>query len=112
MYEHHTDPVLPREAFLRRVSGHVVVSVVIVALSLAIGTAGYHGFGRLAWLDSFENAAMILTGMGPVDAMETSGAKLFGALYALYSGIVFLAAVGVLAAPFLHRILHRLHVDE
>ena len=112
MYEHHTDPVLPRDAFLRRVSGHVVVSIGIVAISLAIGTAGYHWFGRLHWLDAFENASMILTGMGPVDTMESSGAKLFAALYALYSCIVFLAAVGVMAAPFLHRILHRLHVEE
>lgn len=111
MYEHRSEPVLPRVAFLRRVSGHIVASIGIVALSLAIGTVGYRRFGHLQWLDAFENAAMILTGMGPVDTMESNGAKLFAALYALYSGIVFLAAVGVMAAPFLHRILHRLHVE-
>lgn len=111
MYEHRSEPVLPRVAFLRRVSGHIVASIGIVALSLAIGTVGYRWFGHLHWLDAFENAAMILTGMGPVDTMESNGAKLFAALYALYSGIVFLAAVGVMAAPFLHRILHRLHVE-
>lgn len=112
MYEHRTEPVLPREAFLRRVSGHVVVSIGIVALSLAMGTAGYHWFGQLAWLDAVENASMILTGMGPVDRMSTDAAKVFASLYALYSGIVFLASVGLIGAPFLHRILHSLHVDE
>ena len=111
MYEHRTDPVLPREAFLRRVRGHLVISLGLVALSLAIGPAGYHWFGRLAWIDAFENASMILTGMGPVDTMESDAAKIFASLYALYSGIVFLVSVGVLAAPFLHRVMHRLHVD-
>lgn len=112
VYEHHSEPVLPREAFLRRVSGHLVISLGMVALSLAIGTAGYHWFGRLPWIDAFENASMILTGMGPVDSMDDDAAKIFASLYALYSGIVFLVSVGVLAAPFLHRIMHRLHVED
>lgn len=112
MYERRTEPVLPRQEFLRRVTGHLVVSLGIVVVSLAIGTCGYHWLAHLEWLDAFLNASMILTGMGPVDDLTTDGAKLFASLYALYSGIVFLAAVGVLAAPFLHRIMHRLHVDE
>jgi hypothetical protein len=77
-----------------------------------MGTCGYHWFGQLGWIDAVENASMILTGMGPVDRMNTDSAKLFASLYALYSGIVFLASVGVMAAPFLHRILHSLHVDD
>lgn len=112
MYEHRSDAVLPRAQFLNRVTGHLVVSVAIVAVSLTIGTVGYRVLGRLDWIDAFLNASMILTGMGPVSTLVTPGAKLFAAFYALYSGVVFLAAVGVLAAPFFHRILHKLHVDE
>jgi hypothetical protein len=112
MYEHHKEPVLPREQFLRRVSRHGGASALIILLSLAIGTAGYHVFAGLAWVDSLLNASMILTGMGPVDTLASNAAKLFASFYALYSGIVFLAATGVFFAPFLHRVLHRMHATE
>jgi hypothetical protein len=112
MYEHHKQPVLPREQFLRRVSTHGGASALIILLSLGIGTAGYHVFAGLAWIDSLLNASMILTGMGPVTTLTSDVAKLFASFYALYSGIVFLAATGVLFAPFLHRVLHRMHAAE
>ncbi len=112
MYEHHKTPLLSREEFLRRVARHGGVSVLLIGLSLWIGTAGYHTFAKLGWIDSLLNASMILTGMGPVDTMTTDSAKLFASVYALYSGIVFLAAVGVLFMPFLHRVLHKLHINS
>src|SRR2546426_640617 len=73
---------------------------------------GYHQLERLSWLDSFLNAAMILGGMGPVAQLTTGGGKLFAGLYALYSGMVLLVAVGVLLLPVLHRLLHSFHLDE
>ena len=112
MYEHRSEPVLPREKFLRRVARHGGVSVLIIVLSLGIGTAGYHVFGELGWIDALLNASMILTGMGPVNILTTNGAKLFASFYALYSGIVFLAATGVFLAPLVHRVLHTLHAEE
>jgi hypothetical protein len=112
VYEHHKQPVLPREQFLRRVARHGGTSILIIALSLVIGTAGYHVFAGLGWIDALLNASMILTGMGPVAVLTTDGAKLFASFYALYSGIVFLAAMGVFLAPFLHRVLHTLHADS
>jgi hypothetical protein len=112
VYEHHKQPVLVRQQFLRRVARHGGASAALIVLSLGIGTAGYHVFANLDWLDALLNASMILTGMGPVATLTTDGAKLFAASYALYSGIVFLAATGVLVAPFLHRILHTLHADR
>jgi hypothetical protein len=104
--------VLSREQFLRRVARHGGASVAIILLSLAIGTAGYHCFAGLGWIDALLNASMILTGMGPVAVLTTDGAKLFASFYALYSGIVFLAATGVFLAPLLHRVLHTLHADR
>ena len=112
LYEHRSDAVLPRRQFLGRVTDHLIVSLVILAVSLTIGTVGYRFLAHLDWIDAFLNASMILTGMGPVSPLPTPAAKLFASLYALYSGVVFLAAVGVLAAPFFHRILHKLHVDD
>ena len=55
---------------------------------------------------------MILTGMGPVDPMKTDAAKLFASAYALFSGVVFLSAVGVVLAPIFHRVLHKFHIDD
>jgi hypothetical protein len=111
VYEHHRQPVLSRHEFLRRVTRHGIVSFVAVAFSLALGMTGYHLFARLDWIDALLNASMILTGMGPVAVLSTDAAKLFASGYALYSGIVFLAATGVFFAPFLHRILHKLHAE-
>lgn len=112
MYEHHSAPLLSRRQFIRRVARHGGVAVAIIGLSLAIGTVGYHVTADLPWIDSLLNAAMILTGMGPVDTLTTDRAKIFASIYALYSGIVFLAATGVLFMPFFHRILHKLHADS
>lgn len=111
MYEHHREPMLPIRQFIRRVGRHALVSSALIAFSLGIGTLGYRAGARLGWIDAFMNASMILTGMGPIAPMPTPGAKLFASFYALYSGIVFLAVSGILLAPFLHRMLHRFHLD-
>jgi hypothetical protein len=90
----------------------VLVTVAIAVVSLAIGMAGYCYYGELGWLDGLLNAAMILTGMGPVDRMATSGGKLFASFYALYSGVAFLSMSAVLTAPIFHRIIHKFHLEE
>jgi len=111
-YEHRSQPVLPRAGFLRRIAGHVLLAISLVAFSLAIGILGYHYAAGLSWLDSLMNAAMILGGMGPVNEISTDSGKLFATFYALYAGIAFLAISAVLIAPFAHRLLHRLHLDD
>ena len=73
--------------------------------------AGYEYFEGLAWRDAFLNAAMLLGGMGPVEAPQTPGGKLFAGFYALYAGLAFLIVAGILAAPAVHRLLHRFHWD-
>ncbi len=84
----------------------------IVVVWLAAGIAGYHWIAGLEWVDAVLNASMILGGMGPVDILCSDRAKLFAAGYALSSGVLFLGASGLLFAPVLHRILHKLHLDE
>lgn len=111
LFEHRTQRLLPMRGFLRRVARFGAVGAGIVGVSLGIGAAGYHHFGPLPWVDALLNAAMILTGMGPVDRMDTTAGKLFATAYALYSGIAFLTTAAVLFAPILHRILHSLHID-
>jgi hypothetical protein len=110
-FEHHKRPLLPKRDFYRRQARYTCLSLSILAVSLGLGTAGYHGFGSLSWTDAFLNASMILTGMGPVDRMDTEAGKLFASFYALYSGIAFLTMAGVLFAPIYHRFLHKMHLD-
>jgi hypothetical protein len=100
---------LSRAVFLRRLGAHFVGGMVFVVVSLAIGMAGYEYFEGLAWRDAFLNAAMLLGGMGPVDAPQTPGGKIFAGLYALYAGLVFLIFAGVMLVPVLHHVLHRFH---
>ena len=82
-----------------------------IVFSLAIGVVGYHSIAGLPWIDSLLNASMILGGMGPVDRLHTSAAKLFASFYALFSGLMFIGIATVLLAPFVHRLLHRIHYD-
>ena len=111
MYEHRTHRLLPWPQFLRRALRHVLIALAIVGAADGMGKIGYHTLGGLEWLDSFLNASMILGGMGPVDRMCTTSAKWFAALYALFSGLAFIAVIGVVLAPWAHRLMHRIHLE-
>ena len=110
-FEHRRQPLAPPHLFMRRIGRYLVLSVGIIAGSLAIGVLGYHFAEGLPWLDSLLNASMILGGMGPVDVVRTTAGKWFASFYALFSGMVLLVAVGVLIAPVFHRFLHRFHLE-
>lgn len=112
MYERHRRPPLSRAAFAWRLVRHAAVALLLMALSLGIGVAGYEYYEDLAWRDAFLNASMLLGGMGPVNAPQTPGGKLFAGLYALYAGLIFLVMAGLLIAPVAHRLLHRYHWEE
>lgn len=112
MFEKKSEPLLPASEFALRLGNSFSLTVLIVILSLLMGSTGYHYFGDLAWIDALLNAAMILTGMGPVDQMVTTGGKLFATFYALYSGIAFLTVMAVIVAPLMHRLLHTFHMAD
>lgn len=88
---------------------YTIYGVLFIAFSLVIGAVGYHHYGNIGWVDSFYNAAMICAGMGPVTELNSDSAKIFATIYAIYSGVAFLTSVGVIFAPLIHRLLHRLH---
>ncbi len=111
MFEHRKDRLLPRSAFIIRIIWSAVIALGLVIVSLAIGAFGYHETLGLPWVDAVLNAAMILTGMGPVNQINTTSGKLFATFYALYSGVAFLSTAAVLFAPLIHRFLHKFHLD-
>ena len=113
MFEHISKPVLARPQFVSRLMRAVLLGLGLIAVSLAIGMAGYlYFFPKMDWADAFVNAAMILSGMGPLAAPETTAAKIFSGCYAIYSGLMLVMSAGVVFAPLVHRFLHKLHADE
>src|SRR5262245_9405156 len=112
MYEHHQQPLLSPAQFARRVFNHFSLGMAAVIVALGIGMAGYHWIAGFKWVDSFLNASMILGGMGPIGDLPNDAAKIFAGMYALFAGLFFIAMMGLLLAPFMHRLAHRLHIKD
>ena len=112
MFEHRSAPLLPRPRFAARAAGYLAVSAGVVAAALGVGVLGYHYLGGLEWIDALVDASMILGGMGPVSRIETTAGKFFASGYALFSGLVFIGAASLVVAPFVHRIMHRMHLED
>ena len=111
MFERHSQPLASPDEFKGRVLRFGFFAGGMILFSLLIGILGYHYFESLSWLDALLNASMILGGMGPVNPLQTVAGKLFASFYALYSGIILLASVGILFTPIFHRFLHRFHLE-
>lgn len=111
-FERRHEALASPEVYRRRLLTGGSVAAGLVVVSLVVGIAGYMGFEGLAPLDAFLNAAMILSGMGPVQVPQTAGGKIFAGLYALYSGFAVLAIAAILLAPAVHRLFHRFHLEE
>lgn len=110
-FEHRRQKVAPFPKFIIRVWRFTFFSLLLIIISVSIGTIGYRYMGDMTWLDSFYMACMILAGMGPVAEMATTKAILFSSFYALYSGVAFLSITAVFLAPIVHRLLHIMHVE-
>lgn len=104
--------LLPMRAFIKRVLRNLILGLFVIAISLGLGMLGYRHFEKMSWVDAYENAAMILSGMGPVDTLKTVHGKIFAGSYALFSGVVFLVVIAVIIAPIFHRFLHKFILSQ
>ena len=112
MYEHRKQRLAPISVFYMRVLKNILLASGILFICLLIGVFGYHYTANIAWLDAIHNASMILSGMGPVVEITTDGGKWFSSAYALFSGVVFITNIGIILAPTMHRLFHRLHIQD
>ena len=112
MHKAKAKTLLPMNMFIKRVMRNILVGFIIIAISLGIGMFGYRHFENMSWVDAYENACMILGGMGPVDLLKTESGKIFAGTYALFSGIVFLVVIAVVIAPIFHRFFHKFIIDQ
>ncbi len=112
MYEHKKQKLAPMNTFYQRVFNNILFAFLIRGVCLVLGILGYHYTAEVSWLDSIHNASMILSGMGPVVEISTTQGKIFSSFYALFSGVVFITNIGIILAPALHRMYHRLHLED
>lgn len=103
---------LSNSQFLKRLSRNLLIGFSIILISLVLGMLGYHHFEKMSWIDAYVNAAMILSGMGPVSNINTDAGKFFAGTYALFSGIVFLVIIAIIFAPVIHRFFHKFHLED
>ncbi len=111
MFEPKTKPLLPRPSFYARLARSAAIGLLVIAIALGAGMFGYHHYEGMPWIDAFVNAAMILSGMGPLGTLTTVKGKLFAGFYALFSGLVFVVVMGIVFAPVVHRFMHRFHLE-
>ncbi len=111
MFEAKDKPLLPRPSYYARLAHSAAIGLLILAIALGTGMFGYHHFEGMPWIDAFANAAMILSGMGPLATLATTDGKLFAGIYALFSGLVFVVVMGIVFAPVVHRFMHRFHLE-
>jgi hypothetical protein len=111
-FESRHEPLVSRQRFSNRLFSHILLAGLFIVTALAIGMAGYMYFEDMTVLDAFVNAAMILSGMGPMKTDLQSGTKVFAGIYAIACGLLLFAVAGLVLAPVLHRILHVFHLDS
>ena len=112
MLERKHEKLAPLSVFVRRMANSVAMAGLLVAAALSIGISGYHWIAGLSWVDSLLEASMILGGMGPINPLPTTAAKIFASAYALFSGLMFIGVMGIVLMPVAHRLLHKFHFEE
>jgi hypothetical protein len=111
-YEHKTEPLASPIEYLKRILINLAWTTAVLFVSLSIGVIGYKYLAPMSWIDALHNAAMILSGMGPVVVIQTNAGKLFSSFYALFSGVVFITNIGILIAPVAHRFFHKMNIED
>ncbi len=112
MYEHYKQPLISPREFVFRMLRHGGWAFILIGGSLGFGILGFHYCSHLQWIDALLNSAMLLGGMGPIGEMGATGGKLFASAYAIYAGLVFIAASGILFTPIFHRLMHKFHLPQ
>lgn len=110
-FENRDEPLASRAVFVRRVRRNIGVALLVLAVSLAIGTTGYMTFEDMSFIDGLLNASMILSTMGPLNVPKTDAGKLFASVYAIASGLLLFTVAGLVLAPVYHRMIHRFHLE-
>jgi hypothetical protein len=111
LFEHHKQPLVSKKVFAQRVARSCAAAGLLLAISIGMGAAVYHGVEGFSWVDAFMNAVMIMTGLGLTNTLHTDTAKIFTTLYAILTALVFYIVLAIIFAPIIHRFLHAFHLE-
>lgn len=111
-FERRSDKLAPVSIYVQRIIGSLALAVVLMLIALTVGIVGYHLIAGFNFVDSLLEASMILGGMGPVRELPNDASKIFASIYALFSGVIFIALMGIILSPVVHRVMHKFHIDE
>jgi hypothetical protein len=112
IFERRADQLAPVSVYVKRIAAAVGIAILLMLVALSVGILGYHFIAGFDFVDSLLEASMILGGMGPVRELPNQSAKVFASIYALFSGVFFIALMGIILAPVAHRVLHKFHLAE
>lgn len=102
----------PERNIYAHLTRNACIGLLLIGITLFIGMLGYHNLENMSWIDSFLNASMILSGMGPASSMATTAGKLFAGCYALFSGLAFIAIVVIMLSPLIHKFFRKIHLES
>ena len=77
MFEQKHQQLAPVPVFVRRMVVYVLLVGLLILSVLTAGVIGYHYLAGFTWVDSLLNASMILGGMGEIDPLPNTTAKIF-----------------------------------
>ncbi len=112
MFEKPDQPLLPRRAFVRRMTTFLALAVTVGVLAVFFGALGYHSIEGMPRLEAALNSASIITGNGAVHPAQTTAGLWFEMADVLLGVVVFAAVVGTLLTPVAHRLLHAFHLPS
>ena len=112
MFENRYETLLPYEQFVKRVVTYLTLGISFLLIVIGLGLLGFRVLEHMTWVDAFSNSAMTLADMGLITPLSTEGGKIFAGIYALFSGLLFYAAAGIIFAPIIHRLFHKFHLDK
>ena len=112
MFERYDDPLLTHSEFFIRMLRCVLLAMVLLVLTLLLGTIMFHNIEPFSWIDAFFSSVLILTGIGMEKTLSTPAGKLSTSFYALFSTMIFYVILGIVFTPLLHRLLHHFHFKE
>ena len=111
-FERRKDKLAPVSIYVQRIAASLAIAIGLMLFALAVGVVGYHLIAGFNFVDSLLEASMILGGMGPVRELPNDASKMFASIYALFSGVIFIALMGIILSPVAHRVMHKFHIDE
>jgi hypothetical protein len=111
-FERRNDKLAPISIYVQRIIGSLLIALGLMLIALMVGIIGYHLLAGFNLVDSLLEASMILGGMGPVRELPNDASKVFASIYALFSGVIFIALMGIILSPVVHRVMHKFHIDE